>query len=105
MTKVSIMLLGALIFSALYLVQVQYQSRLLFTALEQSRSHGDQLEIERARLVVEEHAQARSLRVASLAHDKLDMRAITPAITEYVAAPKDAAAAAPATTKKDGDAQ
>lgn len=87
MTKLSIVLLVALIFSALYLVAVQYDSRRVFTELEQARVHAEQLDVEHARLDVERRAQARSLRVATLAQDQLSMRPITPSITEYVTVP------------------
>lgn len=88
MTRLSIVLLAVVVFSALYLVQVQYQARRLFTQVEHAEAQGRSLEIDQARLQVERRAQARALRVAQLAQDKLSMRPITPAITEYVAAPE-----------------
>jgi cell division protein FtsL len=99
MTRLSIVLLAALIVSALYLVRVRYDSRLLFTELDRAVAQAHRLEAERDRLEVEKRAGATSLRVESLAKDKLAMRGITPAITEYVtsaAALAGAAASAPA---------
>ena len=42
------------------------------------------LEAENERLQVEKRAQATPLRVEKLAKDKLQMRTVTPAITQYV---------------------
>ena len=78
------MLLAAVMVSALYVVRVQYDSRRLFTDLDRANAEAHRLETERARLEVEKRAEATSLRVEKLARDKLAMRSITPAITEYV---------------------
>ena len=84
MSRLSIMLLAAVMVSALYVVRVQYDSRRLFTDLDRANAEAHRLETERARLEVEKRAEATSLRVEKLARDKLAMRSITPAITEYV---------------------
>ena len=84
MTRLSIMLLAAVMVSALYVVRVRYDSRRLFTDLDRANAEAHRLETERARLEVEKRAEATSLRVEKLARDKLAMRSITPAITEYV---------------------
>ena len=84
MTRLSIVLLAAVMVSALYLVRVQYDSRRLFTELDRATAEARRLETERSRLEVEKRAEATSLRVEKLARDKLAMRSITPAITEYV---------------------
>ena len=84
MTRLSIVLLVAVMVSALYVVRVQYDSRRLFTELDRANAEAHRLETERARLEVEKRAEATSLRVEKLARDKLAMRSITPAITEYV---------------------
>lgn len=92
MTRLSIMLLAAVVFSALYVVRVQYDSRRLFTELDRALAEAHRLETEHGRLEVEKRAEATSLRVEKLAKEKLGMRAATPAITEYVtlrAAPAD----------------
>ena len=84
MTRLSIVLLAALMVSAMYLVRVQYDSRRLFTELDRAAAEAHRLETERARLEVEKRAAATSLRVETLAKDKLAMRTVTPAVTEYV---------------------
>lgn len=94
MTRLSVVLLAALVVSAMYLVRVQYESRRLFTALDRAVAEAHQLETEHARLEVEKRAAATSLRVETLAKDKLAMRTITPAITEYVSLPAPATAEA-----------
>lgn len=84
MTRLSVVLFAAAIFSALYLVRVQYDSRRLFTELDRAIAESHRLETERSRLEVEKRAEATSLRVEKLAKEKLAMRTVTPAITEYV---------------------
>ena len=84
MTRLSLVLLAAVMVSALYLVRVQYDSRRLFTELDRATAEARRLEVERGRLEVEKRAEATSLRVEKLAKDKLAMRTVTPAITEYV---------------------
>ena len=100
MIRINLMLLLAVLASALYLVNVQYQSRQLFSALDQAHAQARRLEAESERLQVEQRAQATPSRVQSLATAKLQMRTATPAITHYVtygsAAP--AAALAPGET-------
>ena len=98
MTRLSIVLLAALIFSAMYLVRVQYDSRRLFTELDRAVAEAHRLETEHSRLEVEKRAAATSLRVERLAKDKLAMRTVTPAITEYVTS----AAAVPAASSPQG---
>ena len=84
MTRLSIVMLAAVMASALYLVRVQYDSRRLFTELDRATAEARRLETEHARLEVEKRAEATSLRVEKLARERLAMRSITPAITEYV---------------------
>lgn len=84
MTRLNFVLLLAVLASALYLVQIQYESRRLYVELEKAIAHNLKLEAENDRLQVEKRAQATSLRVETLAKDKLQMRSVTPAITQYV---------------------
>ena len=84
MTRLSIVLLAAVMFSALYLVRVQYDSRRLFTELDRATAEARRLDVEHNQLKIEKRAEATSLRVEKLAKDKLAMRTVTPAITEYV---------------------
>ncbi len=93
MTRLLVVLLVAVMASALYLVHVQYDSRRLFTEMEVARNEARRLDVERGRLQVEKRAQATPLRVEKLAQEKLDMRAATPAITQYVRDPAYAATA------------
>ena len=92
MMRLNILLLIALLVSSVYLVQTSYQTRQLFIALDRERSGARQLEAEAERLVVERRAQATSLRVERVAREQLQMRVATPAVTQYVSEPGDAAA-------------
>lgn len=84
MTRVNFALLLALVFSAIFLIGVQYESRRLFAELEKARSEKRRLETEFERLQVQRRAEATPGRVEQLARDKLQMRQTTPGITTYV---------------------
>ena len=84
MTRLNVVLLLAVMASALYLVSVQYESRRLFTEIDKSQMEMRRLDTERERLEVEKRAQATPLRVEKLAKNQLQMRVATPAITHYV---------------------
>ena len=84
MTRLNLMLLIAVLFSALYLVRTQYESRRLYVELEKTAALSRKLETDRERLQVEKRAQATPLRVEQISKDRLQMRTATPAITEYV---------------------
>ncbi|MDT7523305.1 cell division protein FtsL [Rhodoferax sp. TBRC 17198] len=84
MIRINLVLLLAVVISALYLVGVQYESRRLFTELDKARADSRRLETEFGRLQVAKREQATSARVQQLARDKLQMRQVTPAITSYV---------------------
>ena len=84
MTRLNLVLLLAVLASALYLVRTQYESRRLYVELEKAAAQNRKLEAENERLQVEKRAQATPLRVEKLAKDKLQMRSVTPAITQYV---------------------
>ena len=84
MTRLSLVLLLAVVASALYLVRTQYESRRIYVELEQAATQARKLESENERLQVEKRGQATPLRVERLAKDKLQMRTVTPAITQYV---------------------
>ena len=83
MTRLNLTLLLALLVSALYLVNIQYESRRLFTDLDKAISDAHKLDLEAERLQLEQRAQAAPLRVEKLAKDQLQMRPATPAITHY----------------------
>ena len=95
MIRINLVLLLAVLASAVYLVGVQYDSRRLFTELDKSRAEARRLETEFQRLQVEKRAQATSARVEKLAREKLQMRQATPAITTYVTYSGPAVMAAP----------
>jgi cell division protein FtsL len=84
MIRVNLVLLLAVVISALYLVNVQYESRRLFSELDRSRSEARRLTADLERLHVEKRAQATPLRVERLAKTQLQMRPVTPAITHYL---------------------
>ncbi|MBC7918079.1 MAG: cell division protein FtsL [Rhodoferax sp.] len=84
MIRVNLMLMIAVMASAVYLVSVQYESRRQFTELDRARAEARRLETEHERLEVEKRAQATPARVEKLAREKLAMRQATPAITTYV---------------------
>ena len=97
MARLNLVLLLAVLVSAMYLVHTQYQSRRLFTELDRAVAEARRLDTEHQRLQVEKRAQATPLRVEKLARAQLNMRTATPAITQYVSDPAgaDAAAAQP----------
>jgi cell division protein FtsL len=96
MSRVSLLLMIAVMASALYLVRTQYESRSLTTEIDRATSLARNLETENDRLDVERRAQATPLRVEKLAREQLHMRTITPAITQYATVSGGAAASASA---------
>jgi cell division protein FtsL len=96
MTRLNLVLLVAVLASALYLVHTQYQSRRLFAELERAHAEARRIELDNERLQVEKRAQATPLRVEKLAKEQLQMRTATPAITQYVTYAEPAATPAPA---------
>ena len=93
MTRLNLVLLVAVLASAIYLVHTQYESRRLFTELDRATVEARRLETEHQRLQVEKRAQATPLRVEKIARAQLHMRTATPAITQYVSDPQGAATA------------
>ena len=63
MTRLNLVLLLAVMASALYLVRTQYESRRLYVELEKAAAQNRKLEMENERLQVEKRAQATPLRV------------------------------------------
>jgi cell division protein FtsL len=94
--RLNLVLLVAVLVSAMYLINTQYQSRRLFTDIHRAEAEARKLEIENDRLQVERRAQATPLRVDKMAREQLQMRVATPAITQYVTYGKASGAAAPA---------
>jgi cell division protein FtsL len=83
----SLLLVLALVASALLLVHTAYESRRLFTEIERARSQHRQLERDHQRLEAERRAQATHLRIERMARERLAMRAATPALVHVVADP------------------
>ncbi|HSV59839.1 MAG TPA: cell division protein FtsL [Variovorax sp.] len=86
MTRLNLLLLLAVIGSALYLVHVQYTARQLYTQMHRAEQETRRIELDFERLQLEKRAQATPLRVEKLAREQLKMRTATPAITQYVRA-------------------
>lgn len=103
MTRVNLVLLLAVLASALYLVRVQYESRRLVTELDRAMLEARRLEAERERLELEKRRLGTTERVERLARERLQMRAPTPAATDYVSHQAAAgASAAPAQPRASG---
>ena len=81
MTRLNIVLLLAVLASAIYLVHTQYESRRLFTELDRAQTEGRRLEADYQKLMADRQAQATNLRVEQVARERLKMRPISPAIT------------------------
>ena len=84
MIRLNLVLLIALIVSALYLVRTQYESRQLFSGLDRAQTEARKLDTEHEQLQADKRAQATPARIERLAREQLQMRNPTPAITQYV---------------------
>jgi cell division protein FtsL len=82
--RLNVVLLVAVIVSAVYLVRVSYDSRRLYSAKNTAEKTAVQLRQEEERLDLERRFQGTHARVDKLARERLQMRNVTPAITEYV---------------------
>jgi cell division protein FtsL len=90
MIRLNLVLMLAVMVSAFYLVHTQYESRRLYTAIDRGQSQERKLDAEHEQLAVQKRAQAASARVQQMATRQLQMRPVTPGITEYVALPATA---------------
>lgn len=93
MNRVNLVLLIALLASSLYLVNLAYESRRLFTAVDRAQAEQRRLDHEHERLLAERQSESTPLRVERLARDKLSMRSASPSVTQFVAMPDIAPAA------------
>ena len=84
MLRLNLLLLLAVMASAIFLVHTQYESRRLFTELDRAGAESRRLATEQQRLQVEKRAQATPQRIEVLARERLQMKASTPAIAQYV---------------------
>jgi cell division protein FtsL len=105
MARLNLVLLLAVLVSALYLVRTQYESRRLYVELEKATAEARKIETDNERLQVEKRAQATPLKVEKLAKEKLQMRTVTPAITQYVTYKDEPMAAASAPASAPGSAR
>ena len=94
MNRLNVLLLVALVASCIYLVQVSYETRRLFSELDKAQNQHRQFDIEFERLLAERQSQATPSRVEKAAREKLMMRSATPAITHYVKMPLEVSAGA-----------
>ena len=83
-SRITLVLLAAVMVSGYYLVRSSYEARRLFTELDRAQNEGRKLEADHQRLLAERHAQATNLRVEQVARERLKMRAVSPAITQTV---------------------
>ncbi len=93
MIRLNLVLVVAVIGSAMLLVRTQYESRRLFDLNEKAALDARRLSTERERLTVEQRAQSVPLRVERLAKEQLAMRPATPGMTHYVKTSSAAASA------------
>ena len=91
MTRLNVLLLMALIASALVLVRASYDARRLFNEKHRAEGESDRLAGEHKRLEAERQLQATNLRVERTARERLKMSTATPAITMYERADGQAA--------------
>jgi len=89
MTRLNLILVMAVIFSAMFLVHSHYQARRSFMILEAAMKEATRLELEHERLQVDRRSQASPLRIEQIAKQQLQMRLVTPGITQYVKQPTD----------------
>ena len=90
MTRLNLVLLLAVLISAMSLVKVQYESRRLYAEIEKAQGEARKHEVDNEKLQAEKRAQATPLRVERLAKEQLQMRPASPAITQYVTRPQGA---------------
>jgi len=100
MTRLNLLLLMAVIASALVLVRASYDARRLFNENHRAASESLRLAGEQKRLEAERQLQATNLRVERTARERLKMSTVTPAITMYERADAPASAASAASPAK-----
>ncbi len=93
MNRTLVLTILLLIFSALYLVRIQYESRRLQIEWERTTQQTQRLEQDNERLRVEKRAHATPARIEKMARERLHMQMATPATTRYIAVMGSASAA------------
>ena len=84
MSRLNLLLMLAVLASGLLLVHSAYDARRLFSAVDNAHSEARRLEADNQRLQAERRAQATNLRVETVARERLNMRPITPALTQTI---------------------
>ena len=84
MTRLHLGLVLAILATAFYLVHTQYESRRLYSEVDRAQAQSRRLAAENEQLQVQKRAQASPARVQQLASQRLEMRPVTPGITQYV---------------------
>ena len=100
MTRLNLLLLLAVIASALVLVNTAYDARRLFTEIHRAEQESLRLAGEHKRLEAERELQATNLRVERTAREWLQMRTVTPAVTMYEGSGKAPLTETPASPAK-----
>lgn len=90
MNRISLLLLAAVVASAMMLVRSAYDSRRLFAELHRAESQHQELLAERRRLEAERQLQATNQKVQRTALERLHMRPVDASVTLYEAAPERA---------------
>ena len=83
----NLLLLLAVLFSAVFLVNTQYQARQTFMELEKASQHGRALDIERETLTVEKREAASNTQVERLARTELAMHTSPASHLRFVRVP------------------
>jgi cell division protein FtsL len=87
MKPLALLLVAAVLGTALLLVDTSYDSRRLFAALERARADEQELDAEFRRLDAERRAASTRLRVEQVARERLRMHGAHPGVTLYVPDP------------------
>ena len=85
--KLKLLLLAALLASALLLVKTAFEGRQLYAALDSAKAEKQQLDAEYKRLDAEAQQAGTNLIVERTAREKLRMSRPTPGVTTYVVDP------------------
>lgn len=101
MTRLNVLLLLAVIASALLLVKTAYDARRLFNNIHGAEVEAERLSGELRRLEADRQLQATNLRVERTARERLKMSTATPAVTMYES--RAAATLVPAASAQAGD--
>lgn len=86
-TGLNLSLLLAVLVSAVFLVNTQYQARQTFMELEKAKQHARALDVERETLTVDKREAASNTKVERLARTELGMHASPAASVRFVRAP------------------